>query len=541
MIADICIKSNLVFDGMKLKNEGAAILIKNDKILDVVKLGAENEFIGAETRVIDCMDKLVMPGLIDAHTHFYSAAIAASDHVITNLGDSKSEEDCARMVYEFAKAHPDEKRIRGRGWFVTNWGDAPLPSKKSLDKYLPDIPVYLQAADVHSYWVNSAALKECGITEDMEVSSGYIGKFENGELSGMLVEEEACRPAKKYYEDFSKEELDEIYKDYMKLVASYGVTSMSEMLPSDYSQKQLDDYMQVKGLSNKGELSLRLHLFSGLYDAESFDIALDWKEQIDDDYVKLSGLKGFIDGVVETYTGLMLEPYTDKPDCTGVGVPVRPAEELTEQVVKANKAGLPVRIHCIADGSVRMALDAFEEALKVTGKKLPNAIEHIENIHPDDIKRFAELGVIPSMQPIHIILDCDGKINRIGEERIKLEWPTKTMLDTTGLVAIGTDTPVVEINPFENIYAATTRNFYDGSPASHNEWEKLSMAETLKGYTHDAAVSYSRENEIGMLKKDYFADIIAIDKNLFECSGKDILDAKVEMTMVGGKIVYEKC
>ena len=367
-----------------------------------------------------------------------------------------------------------------------------------------------------------------------------IGKLPDGELSGMLVEEEACRPAKAMYEDFSDEELDEIYKDYMKQVASYGVTSMSELLPSEYGEKQLHDYMQLKKMSSADELSVRVHLFSALYDAPNFDTALEWKKLLDDDYLKLSGLKGFIDGVAETYTGLLLEPYTDRPDTTGVGVPVRPKDELTEQVVKANKAGLPVRIHCIADGSVRMALDAFEEALNATGRKLPNAIEHLENIHPDDIKRFKDLGVIPSMQPIHIILDADGKISRIGEERIKYEWPTKTMLDVTGLVAIGTDAPVVEINPFENIYAATTRCFYDGKPASHNDWEKLSMLETLKGYTHDAAVVYSRENELGELKKGYFADIAVMDRNLFECEAKEILNTRVCMTMIGGKVIYEK-
>lgn len=540
MKADICIKSNIVFDGHTLIDGGAAILIKDEKILEVVPLNEFGDYVDENTKILDYGNKLVMPGLVDAHTHFYSAAIAASEHVITNLGDSKSEEECAKMVYEFAKAHPDEKRIRGRGWFVTNWKDAPLPTKESLDKYLPDIPVYLQAADVHSYWVNSAALKECGITKDMKVSSGYIGKLENGELSGLLVEEEACRPAKAKYEEFSDKELIEIYKDYMKLVASYGVTSMSEMLPSKYDDRQLHDYMQIKELSDKKELTVRLHLFSGLYDTYTFDTALEWKEKIDDDYVKLSGVKGFIDGVVETYTGLLLEPYTDKKDTCGIGVPVKPYDALLRQVVMANGANLPVRIHCIADGSVRMALDVFEESFDLLGKKLPNAIEHIENIHPDDIKRFAKLGVIPSMQPIHIILDADGKINRIGEERIKYEWPTKTMLDTTGVIAIGTDTPVVEINPFENIYAATTRCFYDGTAASHNDWEKLSMAETLEGYTYGAAVSYSRENEIGLLKKDYFADVTVIDRNLFEIDSKDILESKVDMTMIGGKIVYEK-
>jgi len=539
MRADVCIKSNTIFDGKSVIEGGGAVLIKGDRIMDVVPIGEEVSFIDHHTKIYEYEDKLVMPGLMDAHTHFFSAAISASEHVISDLGDSKSEDECARMVYEFAKDHPEEKRIRGRGWFVTNWGDAPLPTKASIDRYLPNIPVYLQAADVHSYWLNSAALEECGITRDMTVKSGYIGKLDDGELSGLLVEEEACRPAKAMYEEFTDEERISIYKDYMKLVASFGVTSMSEMLPSGYDEKQFHEYMLLKEMSLANELSVRIHLYSALYDTESFDVAMKWKKEIDDDYVKLSGTKGFIDGVAETYTGLLLEPYSDKPDTCGIGVPIKTKEELTEQVVKANRAGLPVRIHCIADGSVRMALDAFETAVKSTGVKLPNAIEHIENIHPDDIGRFNVLGVVPSMQPIHIILDADGKINRIGKERIRFEWPTKTMLDAAGLIAIGTDAPVVEINPFRNIYASITRCFFDGRKASHNNSEKLSMLETLKGYTHDSAVVYSRDDELGVLKKGYLADIAVMDRNLFDCEPQEVLKARVCLTIVGGKVVYE--
>ena len=540
MQADYCIKSNIVFDGQRLLEGGACIFVKDDRIIEVTPYDHGSSISDNEMKVLDYTGRLVMPGFADAHTHFYSAAIAASEHVISNLGDARSEDECAGMVYDYAVTHPTEKRIRGRGWFVTNWGNADLPTKASLDKYLPDIPVYLQAADVHSYWLNSAAIKECGITKDMTVSSGYIGMLPDGELSGLLVEEEACRPAKEKFEEFSDEELKEIYRDYMKIVASCGVTSMSEMLPSGYDEKQLHDYKMLKEFSDRGELTVRVHLYSALYDTPDFDMALAWKRLIDDDYLKLSGVKGFIDGVVETHTGLLLEPYSDRPDTCGIGVPVKPYEELLRQIIKANIAGFPVRIHCIADGSVRMALDAFEEAIWISGRKLPNTIEHIENVHPDDIRRFRKLGVIPSMQPIHVLLDNDGKIRKIGGERIKYEWPIRTMLNARGVVALGTDTPVVSIDPFENIYAATTRCFFDGRSASYNKEECLKMTEALYCYTYGGAKAYCRENEIGLLRDGYLADIIAVDKNLFRLSGAEILKTKVCMTMIGGRVVYEK-
>ena len=282
-----------------------------------------------------------------------------------------------------------------------------------------------------------------------------------------------------------------------------------------------------------------MHLFPKLFDVDDYEVAVQWKKELDNDWLKLSGLKGFIDGVAETYTGLLLEPYTDRPDTKGIGVPAISLEELKERIYEANKLGLPVRIHCIADGSVRMALDAFEYAVNKTKTMLPNTIEHIENIHPDDIKRFQKLGVIPSMQPMHVILDCDGKIIRIGPERIKYEFPWKSMWDAFGGVAIGTDFPVVSLNPFDNIYAAVTRKNFDGSEASHNPEEVLTMEQTLMGYTYWAAKCYGREDEIGTVSEGKLADLVILNQNLFDISAKQIRDTKVELTMLGGKIVYE--
>ena len=539
MKADYCLKSSAVFTGIEEKTKEACILIKKNRIIDVVPFEMKDKFIDENTIVLDYKNKLIMPGFVDAHTHFFSGALSASEHVCDDIVNSVSEEECVKMLLQYAKAHPKEKRSRGRGWFITNWGDAPLPTKKSLDKAFPDIPVYLQAADCHSYWCNSKALEECRITKDMEVSSGYIGKLENGELSGMLVELEALQPADKMYRSFTKEEQKDIYINFIKKTAANGITSLSEMMPADYNEENYVRYTIIKELEKEKNLNIRLHIFPKLYDCENYDMALKLQKEFDSDYMRISGVKGFIDGVTETYTGLLLEPYTDNPDTRGIGVPVKSQRELNRSVIKANAAGLPVRIHCIADGSVRMALDAFEESAKVNKNNLANTIEHIENIDPVDIHRFKELKVIPSMQPIHLILDAHGKINRIGKKRIQYEWPVKTLLDDCHEMAFGTDYPVVEINPFENIYAAVTRKNKDGSPASYNPWEKVSMAEALKAYTYGAAKAYSRENELGSLEKGKLADVIVIDRNLFEVSEKEILEAKVDMTMLGGKIIYE--
>lgn len=536
---DYCIKAKYLFAGDGKPPVAKSILIQEDRIEKVVNPGEETEFIDGETVIIDAGDGLVMPGFIDAHTHFFNGALAYSEHVCCDIEASTSEEDCVRIISEYAKAHPNEKRIRGRGWFVTNWKDAPLPTKESLDGALPDIPVYLAAADCHSYWLNTKALEECGITKDMEVETGYIGKLPNGELSGMLVEMDACEIADRKYREFSLKEQKEIYMSFMEHVASLGVTSLSEMMPGEYDEEYLEKYKVIKQLGEEKSAKCRLHLFTKLFDVDDYEVAVQWKKELDNDWLKLSGLKGFIDGVAETYTGLLLEPYTDRPDTKGIGVPAISLEELKERIYEANKLGLPVRIHCIADGSVRMALDAFEYAVNKTKTMLPNTIEHIENIHPDDIKRFQKLGVIPSMQPMHVILDCDGKIIRIGLERIKYEFPWKSMWDAFGGVAIGTDFPVVSLNPFDNIYAAVTRKNFDGSEASHNPEEVLTMEQTLMGYTYWAAKSYGREDEIGTVSEGKLADLVILNQNLFDISAEQIRDTKVELTMLGGKIVYE--
>jgi len=540
MHIDYCIKAKNLFTSTGEELSSGSILISGEYIYKVVPIGEENKYIDNNTTVIDAKDRLCMPGFIDAHTHFFSGAIAFSDHVCCEIEKSVSEEDCVRIIKEYADAHPDEKRIRGRGWFITNWGTDILPTKKSLDEAIPDRPVYLVAADCHSYWLNSAALEECGVTKDTKVSSGYIGLLENGELSGMLVEIDACEYADKKYREFTKEELKDIFSQFGDYSLGLGITSLSEMMPGEYNDEYFEKYNIVNEIAKENKSKLRLHLFPKLYDTESFDTALEWKEKLDSPYLKLSGVKGFIDGVAETYTALFLEPYSDKKDTCGIGVPAKPVKELNEAVRKANAAGLSVRIHAIGDLAVRMSLDAFEYAKGATDKKLANTIEHIESIHPDDIERFKELDVIPSMQPIHIILDNDGKIAKVGEERIKYEWVTKSLVDSCNIVAIGTDYPVVDINPFDNIYASVTRRFFDGKMASHNEEEKLTLAQTLLGYTTWAAKAYSREDEIGKIEEGMLADIIILDRNLFETDSSLIRDTKVDLTMLGGKIMYQR-
>lgn len=538
MFADIILKSSCIFTSLSKTPVSGAVAIGGGKILAVGE--DATTFAGPGTQVRDYGDKLIMPGFVDAHVHYFMGAISASPHMCDAISASKSEEECASMIAEFARQHPEEKRIMGIGWFPANWHDAPLPTKNSLDKAVPDRPVYLISADVHTFWLNSLALEEAGITTDMKPKSGSIGRMEHGELSGLLFEPDAFAPAMAKVMDMEPEQMKQVHREFLHYINGFGVTSISEMSADDYNDTSYRNYLLVKEMEDAGQLTCRLHLYTRLDGYTDFAKALAYKKKFNSEKLRLSGVKGFIDGVTSTFTGLLLEPYSDNPKTKGIDVPNASFEKNEAYISAANQAELPVRLHCIGDGAVRMALDLYEASQKVNGnKKLQNTIEHIEHIHPDDIPRFAELGVIPSMQPYHLTLDFNEKIRRIGEERCQYEWPHRSLLETGAQLAFGTDYPVVDFNPFPSLYAAVTRKDDNGNPTGFNPDECINLDEALIAYTAGAARAYNRE-DIGVLAKGKLADVIVIDRNLFALPLDEIKDASVELTIMNGDIVYEK-
>lgn len=539
--ADLVIKGNAIFTARDPNLISGGVAIKGNKII-AVKAGREIEdWIGAETRVLTYDDKLIMPGFLDAHDHYFMGAISASGHICTEIGESASEEECVAIIKRFAEEHPEEKRILGIGWFPANWSDAPLPTRRSLDAVISDRPVYLIAADVHTFWMNSKALAEAGITPGMKPRSGEIGRFKNGELNGLLFEPEAFAPAMAKVMDLDKEKMKAAHRNFLAHIAACGVTSISEMSADDYNETTYRNYAIAKEMEEAGELTGRIHLYTRLSGYTDFTKALELKNLYHSERLRLSGVKGFVDGVTSTFTGYLLEPYSDKPETSGIGAPTEPREEMEASVVAANAAGLAVRLHCIGDGAVRMALDMFEASEKANGKHgLKNTIEHIESIHPDDIPRFAALDVIPSMQPYHLTLDLNEKIQRIGKERCRWEWPHKTILEKGGRLAFGTDYPVVDFNPFPSVYAAVTRCDDAGNPTGINPEERIGLAEALTAYTAGSANAYGRLGDLGTLEEGKLADVIVVDRNLFTVEPAEIRTASVELTVMDGRIVYQK-
>lgn len=538
MKSSYIIKSNAIFDGIKKTPYAGAIVIKGNRIDKVIEDGDGTEYMDTDTIVLDYGDKMVMAGFVDAHDHFFDGTVTSSEHMCSILA-SKNEKEAVEIMKEYRKTHPNEVRIRAMGWLPTLWDDAPLPTKNSLDEAFPDIPVYAIAADFHTFWCNTLALEESGYSPDDKFEGGYLGKFADGSLNGLIHEPSAFLKAKFKAFEFDTESRRENLRTFIKQTSAAGVTSVSDMSASDFVGGEDSPLEAALEMVKNNELNVRIHMYSNMVAYEDFTSTKEFSEKINNSFIQLCGVKSFYDGTSSTHTAWMLEPYTDKPDTCGEGCPVIPIEEMNRKVVAANAVGLPVRIHCIGDAAVRAGLDCFEESIKVNGKhELKNTIEHIEMIDPADIDRFAELNVIASMQPQHIPLDEFEKTTRYGD-RDKMQWVLRSLIDAGAKMAFGTDYPVVDFNPYPTIHAAVTRNFADGRPASPNPEQCISLYESLIAYTLGAADVYGRADELGSLEEGKLADIIVVDRNLFDIPVDDIYNAETIMTMIDGRIVYE--
>lgn len=538
--ADTIIRSNAIFTACDEEPFRGSIAVKGNRILDVCPGDGALIYKDSGTRFFQYDDQLVMPGLVDAHDHMWWGAVSLSDHVV-DITCSTSEEEAVAMIKAYADSHKEEPRIRGFGWFPANWNDAPLPTKESLDAAVPDRPVYMNCADAHTCWMNSLALEEAGYTPDIELGAGSVGLNADGEMNGLVFEPDALELAWNKYYVFPNDQIEEITLHYMDTLAAHGVTAVSEMSADKCSDTIYNRYSLFKKMAAAGKFKARVHSFMAFMRKTDFTDIRKWQKEFNTDLFRISGVKGFLDGVTSTYTALLLEPYADRPDTCGDGVPLDTQESLNDSVIAANAAGLPVRIHCIGDGAVRMALDAYEASRETNGEHgLINTVEHIELIHPDDINRFRELNVVASMQGEHLPLENNEKFTRVGVERTRYEWAHKSLLDAGATLAFGTDFPVVFLNQFPGIYAAVERKNYDGSQAGLPDVEKITVAEALRANTLGAARAYMRDHEIGSLESGKLADIIVLDRNLFNAPPEEIKETKVLMTIMGGNIVYER-
>jgi predicted amidohydrolase YtcJ len=459
-------------------------------------------------------------------------------HVILN--GSKSVAEVQQRVKDYAASHPKQEWIAGMGWAYSIFGAAALPDRKFLDEVVPDRPVFLEAYDGHSSWANSKALALAAVTrETPDPPHGKIVRDEKGEATGAL-KESAGELVSKVMPKPTREERLTALRLGMSEANKFGLVRVHSA-GGDF--EWLDLYNELR---QQQQLSVRFYIAYFLDPPELTPEAISQIEQArrtyHDDWISGGVVKTMLDGVIEAHTAAMLEPYSDDP--SQIGKLFWEPAQYKKAIAELDRRGLQIFTHAIGDKSVRLALDAYQNAAKTnhTSDARPR-IEHIETISAEDIPRFGKLGVIASFQPLHAYPDDNALhvwARNAGPERTQRAWAWRDVESTGGVLAFGSDWPVVTLNPWPGVQNALTRRTREGDPLEgFVPRERISLEDAIEAYTLGAAFAGHREKTEGSLEPGKVADLIITSQDLFKIEPNRIADTEVLLTMVGGKAVYE--
>jgi predicted amidohydrolase YtcJ len=523
--ADLLVIHASIWTGNEAMPRAEAMAVGGDTILAV---GSEKEilkFKGKNTRVLDLEGKFVTPGFIDSHLHFVNGGFNLSS---VQLRDAGSKEEFIRRIGEYAKTLKPGDWILGGDWDHTLWGGE-LPDRNWIDAVTPDNPVFINRLDGHMSLANSLALKLSGVDEKVkEVEGGAIWRDSKGRLTGIFKENAAGLIDGKIPSP-SSAQADTALMHAMKYVASKGVTSVHHMVGYlDAIERARDNQTMIT----------RIYCMIPLNKWKDLATKVE-KEGWGDKWVRIGGLKEFVDGSMGSHTALMLAPFSDSPKDSGIMV--NSMEDLYKWTLEADKAGLQVMIHAIGDRANRLLLNIYDSVARVNGPRDRRfRIEHSQHLSPEDIPRFGKLGVIASMQPYHLIDDGRWAEKFIGPERIKTAYAFKTLLETGATLAFGSDWYVAPPTPLEGIYAAVTRRTLDGkNPDGWVPEQKITVDQALKAYTRNGAYASFEEKIKGTLEPGKLADFTVISEDLTKIDPVKIREAKILQTWVGGKKVYD--
>lgn len=529
-----------------------AVAIDGERI---VAVGTTNE-LKAKYRAakeIDLQSKLLTPGFNDAHVHFLRGALSLLN---VSLNDAKTLEEAKAKVAAKVKELKQGEWIIGRGWDHTVWENK-FPTRQDLDAVAPNNPVFLVRVDGHIGWVNSAALRLAKIDKNTKnPEGGEIERDAAGEATGIL-KETAQGLVSRLIPPPTKEQETRGLILALDMARKFGITSVQDN--SGYETTKL-----YREFLKQDKLTVRVAEWQNFEDSveklkqQRAEFA-SFKDN--PSHLKLGALKGYVDGTLGSKTAAMLAPFSD--DAGNSGIPRRSAEELTRMILERDKEGWQIALHAIGDKANRMALDGFGEAEKQPLSRdlisktpvimkishLDNAfvvrrrhrIEHAQVVNPTDFKRFAELGIIASMQPTHAISDKRWAESRLGEYRVLGAYSWHLMKSHKVHVPFGTDFPVESINPYQTLYAAVSRQDTDGLPqGGWQPQEKLSMAEAIRSHAFESAYAEFAEKEKGTIAIGMFADLVVHSKDLLTIEPKEILATEPIYTVFNGQIIYEK-
>jgi len=514
-----------------------AVAISGDSIVFVGSNDGADAHIGSTTHVVDLKGRMMLPGFQDSHIHPISAGMEAA---ACNLNYLPGVAEYRTAISEYAAANPDVPWILGGGWSMVVFGQGGAPSRSIIDELVPDRPVFLTSADGHTGWANSRALEIAGITDDTpDPVDGRIDRDPaTGEAIGSL-QEGAMSLVTTHIPPASLETRIAGMRYARDMLHSYGITSITD---ASVRRESLETY---RAMERTGELDLRVVAslwWDRAWREEQIPGLVALREEFDEGgLLRPTTVKIMQDGVLENFTGAMLEPYLVAGGTRGI--PMIEPEFLKQAVTLLDAQGFQVHFHAIGTAAIRQSLDAIEEALYENGQ-LGNRhhISHLQVIHPDDISRFGEIDAIANFQPLWIgYSDYIRELNvpAIGEERVSWMYPIRSVQETGGKVAFGSDWSVSTANPFEQIEIAVTHGSIDDeSTPPFIPAERIDVESAIVAFTVNAAFLNKHDDRTGSIEVNKLADLVVVDQNLFEIDPAEISETQVLLTLFGGNPVY---
>ncbi len=501
------------------------ILINHGKVISLDPASVPNK-----ADVINAHNAVMMPGLIDAHGHLLGLG---GNLLEVDLRDSKTMGEAAQWVADYALAHMDQDWIKGRGWNQELWSDRSFPTAKALDKVISQKPVWLSRVDGHAAWVNTKALQLAGITRDTkDPVGGQILRDPQGNPTGVLIDN-----AMDLVADVMPTESTKQYQAQLNAAGehllSVGITAMHD---AGVGHHVYDFYLARAAAQT---LPVRIYAMLSATDPQLDDMLDTGLIRSADDFLSIRSVKAYGDGALGSRGAALLKPYSDAPHQHGLLL-TQP-EDFPTIFQKVLGAGFQLNFHAIGDKANRMVLDEFEKTFAtVGGQSLRNRVEHAQVIDVNDLPRFAQLNVLPSMQPTHATSDKNMAEARIGKARMAGAYAWKTLVDSGIAMPLGSDFPVELANPFYGLHAAVTRQDRNNQPLKG--WypeQALSVQQAFKGFTLDAAYAAHMEDTLGTLTPGKWADFILVDQDIFSIAPQNIWKTKVMQTWLAGEKVFD--
>ncbi len=520
---DKIITNAKVWTGNEAQPWADTIVIKDDRIIAVGK-ASELRDKYSKAEIIDAHNKLVLPGFIDNHTHFMDGSASL---ISIKTQYTKTTAEFIKTVKDYAAKTPKNEWITGGLWDHEAWGGS-LPRKDWIDQDTQDNPLFLLRTDGHMAIANSLVLKLAKITKDTPDPEGglIVRDIETGEATGVLKDNAmnlvfAIMPA------LSEEQATRTFDAGIQEALENGVTQIHNM----GTWENIELFKKAKA---EGRLKIRTYYFPYIANRHKLAKMIE-KEGKGDNWLRFGGVKELVDGSLGSTTAWFYDPYTDEPDTSGY--PLMKMEVLKKSLQESQAYGFQLAIHGIGDRTNDEIMKIFEE---IGAKGHRARIEHAQHLTPSAIKKFKELGVVASVQPYHAIDDGRWAEKRIGKARLEQTYPFKSLFDAGAMVTFGSDWSVAPLEPLSGIYAAVTRRTLDGkNPDGWVPSQRITVEQAVKAYTINNAWAGFQENDLGTIEVGKLADLVIISDNVFEIAPEKIMDTKVLMTIIGGKVQYQ--